>query len=306
MAVYDRSYARWDGDKTRPVRAAPVIAAAGIRKGTAIIFRRKLIAVGLTIAAFGPFVAALLFMYFRYYLLVNIVDYPQFEEFVTSDEVRTMTTVNPELLFFYLGRMQWIFVFLACLMVGAGLISEDRRANALELYLSRPVTVAQYVLGKFMTIAFFIGLVTVVPAVLLVLAQVSLSWSEPGEFGRLLELLPRTLAAGAAYILVPSLVVLGASSLALKARNAAVGFVAFLLLLEGPVSNILREVFHNDHFWLLSFRHNLGQVVAALLGYGEYALETVPVWQSAAVLAGWSGLCLFLLLRRVRPVEIVG
>ena len=105
---------------------------------------------------------------------------------------------------------------------------------------------------------------------------------------------------------MPSLVVLGASSLALKARNAAVGFVAFLLLLEGPVSNILREVFHNDHFWLLSFRHNLGQVVAALLGYGEYALETVPVWQSAAVLAGWCGLCLFLLLRRVRPVEIVG
>ena len=65
-------------------------------------------------------------------------------------------------------------------------------------------------------------------------------------------------------------------------------------------------MFHNDHFWLLSFRHDLGQVVAALLGYGEYALETVPVWQSAAVLAGWSGLCLFLLLRRVRPVEIVG
>lgn len=306
MAVYDRSYARWDGDKQRPVRAAPVIAAAGIRKGAAIIFRRKLIAVLLVIAAFGPFVAGLLFMYLRYYLLANIAEYPQFQDFVTDSEVKALTTVNPEMLFFYLGRMQWIFVFLACLMVGAGLISEDRRANALELYLSRPVTVAQYVCGKFLTIAFFIGLVTLVPATLLVLAQLSISWSEPGEIGRLIELLPRTLAAGAAYILVPSLVVLGASSLALKARNAAVGFVAFLLLLEGPVSNILRAVFHDDHFWLLSFRHNLGQVVAWLLGYADYAIASVPVWQSALVLAGWCVLCLVLLLRKVRPVEIVG
>jgi hypothetical protein len=216
-----------------------------------------------------------------------------------------MTTVNPELLFFYLARMQWIFVFLACLLVGAGLISEDRRANALELYLSRPVTVAQYVLGKFLAIAFFVALVTLVPALLAVLAQLALSWNEPGEIGRLLLLLPRTLVAGCAYVLVPSLVVLGASSLALKARNAAVGFVAFLLLLEGPVSNILTTVFRQDHFWLLSFRHNLGQVVAWLLGYADYAMPTVPVWQSALVLAGWCGLCLWLLLRRVRPVEIV-
>jgi ABC-type transport system involved in multi-copper enzyme maturation permease subunit len=310
MVIHDRSYARWEGDRSGAVRAAPVIAEQGIKKGMATIFRRKLIAVVLTILAFGPFVAGLILMYARYYVLANIEEFPEVAEFFQFEEIRVMTTVNPEYLFFYMCQVQWVFMMVACLMVGAGLVAEDRRDNALELYLSRPVTLAQYLLGKFCAIAFYLAILSVVPATVGVLAQMSLSWNEPGELARLGKLLPRTLAAGAVWVAVPSLLILAASSLAKKARNAAISFVAFLFLLEGPVSNALTEILNQPHFMLLSFRHNLAKTVSFLLGHVDYLDPgdpggVVAVWQSGVVLAGWCLLCLWLVRRRVQPVEIV-
>ena len=43
---------------------------------------------------------------------------------------------------------QQIFVFFVTVYVGAGLIANDRRANALQIYLSKPLTRAEYVFGK--------------------------------------------------------------------------------------------------------------------------------------------------------------
>jgi hypothetical protein len=76
------------------------------------------------------------------------------------------------------------------------------------------------------------------------------------------------------------------------------------------VSNALTEILGNDGFLLLSFRHNLWKVVAFLLGYSEYTEPAigrygVPVWQSGVVLAGWVVVCVWLVRRRVQPVEIV-
>ena len=39
-------------------------------------------------------------------------------------------------------------MFLTTIYVGAGLISLDRRANALQIYLSKPLTRAEYIAGK--------------------------------------------------------------------------------------------------------------------------------------------------------------
>ena len=41
-----------------------------------------------------------------------------------------------------------IFVFFVTIYVGAGLIANDRRANALQIYLSKPLTRAEYIAGK--------------------------------------------------------------------------------------------------------------------------------------------------------------
>ncbi len=49
---------------------------------------------------------------------------------------------------------QSLFVFFITLYVGSGLIANDRRANALQIYLSKPLTRVEYVVGKLTTLVF--------------------------------------------------------------------------------------------------------------------------------------------------------
>ena len=44
---------------------------------------------------------------------------------------------------------QDIFVYIVTVTLGARLIAQDRRVNALQIYLSKPLTRVEYILGKF-------------------------------------------------------------------------------------------------------------------------------------------------------------
>ena len=57
-------------------------------------------------------------------------------------------------------EQQGIFVFFVTIYVGAGLIANDRRANALQLYLSKPLTRAEYIAGKLAILFVFLACVT--------------------------------------------------------------------------------------------------------------------------------------------------
>jgi ABC-2 type transport system permease protein len=305
MVIHDRSYSRWKGDRDGPVPGVSVILRAGLRRGVATLFRRKIVAVLLILAVFGPFVFAFGFLLVRFYILTNVASFPEAAEAMMGSEVQELTAVSGENVWGYLFLAQWPFVLLSCVLLGSGLVAEDKRANALELYLSRPVTVRQYLLGKLLTIATFIAAVTVVPALVLILEQVGLSWGNFPEMGRLLVMVLRTLAAGALWVAVPSLLVVAASSLTAKARNAAILFMAVVVMLEFVASNILIEIFRKDSFYLLQIGWNIRQLAAYLLGNTTDLLTTVPLWQSAAVLAGWCALCVRLMVARVKPVEVV-
>src|SRR3954467_5839487 len=68
---------------------------------------------------------------------------------------------------------QQIFVFFITVYVGAGLIANDRRANALQIYLSKPLTRAEYIFGKLAILMIFLSLVTWLPAIVLLIVQIS-------------------------------------------------------------------------------------------------------------------------------------
>ena len=72
---------------------------------------------------------------------------------------------------------QDFFVFFVTVYVGAGLIANDRRANALQIYLSKPLTRAEYVLGKMAILMTFLLMVTWLPAIMLLLVQVAFAGS---------------------------------------------------------------------------------------------------------------------------------
>ena len=64
-------------------------------------------------------------------------------------------------------NQQGVFVFFITLYVGSGLIANDRRANALQIYLSKPLTRVDYVVGKLATLLIFLTAVTWLPGILL-------------------------------------------------------------------------------------------------------------------------------------------
>src|SRR5690606_7477210 len=72
---------------------------------------------------------------------------------------------------------QGIFVFFVTIYAGSGLIANDRRANALQLYLSKPLTRVEYITGKLVTLVAFLLAVTWLPAMLLLVVQMMFSGS---------------------------------------------------------------------------------------------------------------------------------
>jgi ABC-type transport system involved in multi-copper enzyme maturation permease subunit len=81
-------------------------------------------------------------------------------------------TPTPETFRQFLEQQQ-TFAFFVTVYVGAGLIANDRRANALQIYLSKPLTRAEYVFGKLAILMIFLLFVTWVPAILLLIVQIA-------------------------------------------------------------------------------------------------------------------------------------
>ena len=129
---------------------------AGIR---GFLARRALL--GVLIVAWIPFIVRMV----QFYLAANFS--------------QTATVLGPSAQTFRdFLEQQNFFVFLVTIYIGAGLIAHDRRANALQIYLSKPLTRAEYIAGKMaILLVSSCALVTLVPALLLLIGQIVLSGS---------------------------------------------------------------------------------------------------------------------------------
>src|SRR6185436_6798115 len=67
--------------------------------------------------------------------------------------------------------IQNAFAFFVTLLVGPPLVARDLRNNALPLYLCRPFTRAEYVLGKMSVLLILLSAITWIPQLLLFLFQ---------------------------------------------------------------------------------------------------------------------------------------
>ena len=105
--------------------------------------------------------------------------------------------INPgqplDLSFFYLpasNTFVLLFVSLMAALVGSGLIADDLHSMAFTLYLSRPISHADYLLAKGAILAPLVSMITVVPLLLTPLIAALLgffSWAialEAMEIGR--------------------------------------------------------------------------------------------------------------------------
>ena len=278
MPIHDQSYRRYRGGKARPGQAWAVIARAGI-----MTMIRKRTFMGLLIFAWIPFVVQAV----RIYITAN---YPQVSMFApTAESFRQFL------------EQQDFFVFVVTIYVGAGLIANDRRANALQIYLSKPLMRTEYIFGKAAILFAFLLFVTLIPGLLLLVLQVVFA----GNFEFLkknLFLFPAIAVAAMLQALVSTFTMLALSSLSKSARYVAIlyaGIIFFTLAIYGAMLAITGST----RLSWLSLGANLTQVIDVIFRLKPRYATPWPV--SLIVILGLIALSISVLERRVRGVEVV-
>jgi ABC-2 type transport system permease protein len=193
------------------------------------------------------------------------------------------------------------FVFFVAIFVGAGLIANDRRANALQLYLSKPMTSFEYIAGKLAILFIFLVGVTFLPAMLLLLTQAVFAGSLTFVRNNL-YLLPAITLFSFAQVLLAACTMLALSSMSKSARFVAVMY-AGLFFFTTALFNALRGITGRSTFAWLSPTASLAQL-------GDVIFRLEPRYQMHPALAVFVVVVLIagsiaILLRRVRGVEIV-
>jgi ABC-2 type transport system permease protein len=191
--------------------------------------------------------------------------------------------------------------FLLVAFVGPNLVSPDLTNNALQLYLCRPFSRAEYVAGKIVVLAYLLSLITWVPGLLLWLIQSSLVggswWSEN------LWIAGGVFAASWLWILVLSLLAITMSAW-VRWRMAATGLLVGIFFFSAALAEAVNEVLETRHGSLLNLVQVIQTVWAWLLRSEE--IETkISVTNAWLMLAGVVGFCLLLLSRRVKAREVV-
>ena len=276
--IHDQSYRRYAGVRQEPGAAWLVIAATGIRT----VLTKKFFWLVL-LAAWGQFfVRAVMF-----YLSANFSNLD-----LLAPSVETFRQ------FF---EIQEIFVLFVTVYVGSGLIANDRRSNALQIYLSKPLTRAEYVAGKLGTLLFFLLLVTLAPALMLLFLEMMFSASL-AFVGANLFLLPAITLYALVEVLLSAFTMLALSSLSTSARYTAMLY-AGVVLFTAAVFGIVNGITNSSSLAWLSFRANLDQI-------GDVIFRLQPRFESpwllsVVVVALLIGLSVWVLERRVRGVEVV-
>jgi ABC-type transport system involved in multi-copper enzyme maturation permease subunit len=277
--IHDQSYRHYQGSREPLGRAWAVIAGAGIRG----MFSRKLFLI-LMIVSWIPFVVRGVGIY-----ILEV--YPQAGQIIAADAGYFQDFLN----------QQGIWVYLVTIYVGSGLIAHDRRANALQIYLSKPMLRTEYIGGKLSVLAFFLLLITLLPALLLVVLQLMFS----GGFDLIRtdpQVVPAVILSSLVTVTVASCTMLALSSLSKSTRYVAVlytGAIFFTSIMFG----VLAFVSGSTRVAWVSILANL-ELVSDALFRQEMSYET-PLTVSALVLIGLVVFSISVLERRVRGVEIV-
>lgn len=278
MPIHDQGYRRYGGSRAAVGRAWQVIARSGIM---ATISKRAFI--GLMLFAWGPFVVR----------AVQIYVSANFQE-------ASFLAPKGETFREFLDQ-QGFFVFVVTIWVGAGLIANDRRANALQLYLSKPLTATEYIAGKMAILFLFLAFVTFAPAMGLLLVQAIFA----GSFTFIrnnLYLLPAITLFSLTQVLMASTTILALSSLSKSSRFVAVMY-AGLIFFTSSLFQALRGITGSSAFAWLSpgdALEQLGDVIFRLQPRYD-----IPPAIAALTVAAIIGVSILILSRKVKGVEVV-
>jgi ABC-2 type transport system permease protein len=278
MPIHDQGYRRYGGGRAARGHAWAVIASAGIRT---MLAKRAFL--GLLLISLLPFFARAV----QIYLASNL---PQ----------AAFLAPTPEMFRQFLEQQE-IWLFFITVYAGAGLIANDRRANALQIYLSKPLTRAEYVFGKLAILMTFLLLVSWVPAIVLLVVQIAFAGNFQ-FFTNNIYLFPAITVFSFIQVVTVASAMLALSSLSNSSRYVGILYAA-LLFFSQALFGVLRFVAGNTSLSWISVPYDLNQVGDAIFRLPPR--YDTPWAVSLAALIALVIISAVVLERRVRGVEVV-
>ncbi len=289
MAVYDHGYKGYSGPLMPARGRFLVISRYGLRD----VFASRMFLAFFAFCFAWPLVC-LVGMYLRYnaeaLALINI----------STTDLLEFVQVNTWFFQNLFLRAQLYLAFVVVLIVGPSLLSADLRNRAMPLYLSRPLTRTDYVLGKLVVLGVLVSAITWVPGLLLFAIQASLGGTEwLGEHWRV-----------APSMVVVSLVWTACMSLPMLAIAAWVKWkpwarIVFMgAILSGTAFGEFYKQFYDSWLGSMVVAFDVTAALSATVfgTEGNVQMPGVAAWLAAGLLVAVSAALLY---RRVRAFEVV-
>lgn len=278
MPIHDQGYRRYGGEKIPRGRTWLTIARSGIRS---LLSRRAFVA--LLVLSWLPFLVRAV----QIYAAANL---PQAQFLAPTSETFRQ----------FLGQQE-AFMFFVTVYAGAGLIANDRRANALQIYLSKPLTRLEYIVGKLAILFGFLLFVSWVPALLLLVIQVMFAGSLDFLLSHL-DLFPAITVFSFVNALTLSLVMVALSSLSRSSRYVGILYAGILFFTDA-ITSVLRNVMGSSGLAWLSLVDSLDQI-------GNAVFRMPPRYDSSTLLCllmvlAVMAAAMMVLERRVRGVDVI-
>jgi len=304
MAVYEQTYKRYAGPLTPEWSRFLIIPRHAYRS----VFKSKIFTAFFVIC-FVPLLVEAILIYLHHNMNALGIMKIQIRELLPIDGSFFQTFVY----------IQGGFAFFVTVLVGPPLVSRDLRNNALPLYLCRPFSRTEYVVGKMSVLFILLSLITWVPQLLLFLFQAYqevFTWFKDN-----LWIASAILLASVVWILLLALISQAISAL-VKWRVIASAAILGLFFIPSVFSAFLNEVFLTKWGNLVSLIALMGNVSDGLFGVFDRTAGTVriedfnnnvrlivvtqpPLWLCWGMLFLVCAICLAVLSRKVKAYEVV-
>lgn len=279
MPIYDQSYRHWEGElKSRYLRWW-VITYEGLK----VILRRKLFIIFILVPAI-----------IQFFVFGGLI-----YGFNTFGALANLNQMTPDF-FFRFCFQQTFFILLICVFAGSGLIANDIKSNALQLYFSKPLTRSDYIIGKIAIIIIMLECITAVPCLLLFIEYVLLS--QDLIFLREAYWLIGSIIAYSLVLNLPiTFLTLALSSVTKNSRYSAIILVA-IVIGSAVISGLFKIVFRGNWTNLVMYWYNIGIIGRGLFGMKDEFAD----WQwSLVIMLVLSIICFWIMYKKIKGVEIV-
>jgi ABC-2 type transport system permease protein len=291
MAVYKRTYKAYTGPLTPLWSRFTVLS----RYGFATLFQSRPFT-AYTVICMIPFLFGLAFIYVVNSASVRALLNARGPEMVSINNVWFMS---------FLG-FEAFMTFILTAWGAPGMISKDFANHSIQLYLSRPISRAEYLAGKISVLAALLSLTTWIPALILFFVQASLHGN--GWLWQNLWMAGSIMVASLMWIAVVSLLAM-ALAVWVRWRIAATALLLGTFFVLPGVGEVLNAILRTSWGRLLNITYDISMVWAYLFRLGEMQRRSgdwdrVPPWSAWVALLAICALSLWMLVRRLKAREV--